>query len=73
MSHSPNCTVTINKVSPSGFGHVAIFEHSARAVVARAPPEILNPSDVDDDGVSFGTPRRQRPLRCWSQYKSMGK
>ena len=37
--------MTINTVSPSGFGHVVIFGRSARAVVARAPPEILDPSD----------------------------
>ena len=40
-------TVAINTVtvSPSGFGHVVILERSARAVVASAPPEILDPSD----------------------------
>ena len=38
------CTVTINTMSSSGFCHVVIFERSARAVVARAPPEILDPS-----------------------------
>ena len=38
-------TVTINTVSPSGFGHVVIFERSARAVVARVPPKILYRSD----------------------------
>ena len=39
-------TVT-NTVSPSGFGHVAIFERNARAVVVRAPPEILDSSDFE--------------------------
>ena len=38
-------TVTLNAVSPSGFGHVVIFERSACAVVARAPPEIRDPND----------------------------
>ena len=35
----------INTVSSSGFGNVVIFERSARAVVARAPPAILDPRD----------------------------
>ena len=47
-------TVTINTVSPSGFGHVVIFERSARAVVARAPPEILDPSDFGSNTKSMG-------------------
>ena len=37
--------MTTNTASPSGFGHVVIFERSVRAVVARAPPEILDPID----------------------------
>ena len=37
--------MTINTMSPSGFGLVVIFERSARAVVAREPPEIVDPSD----------------------------
>ena len=37
--------MTVNTVSSSGFGHVVIFKRSARPVVARAPPEILDPSD----------------------------
>ena len=51
--HKP--TVTINTVSPSGFGHVVIFERSARAVVA--PPEILDPSD-------FGANTKSRAKWC---------
>ena len=47
-------TVTINTVSPSGFGHVVIFERSARAVVARAPPEILDPNDFGANTKSMG-------------------
>ena len=46
--------MTINTVSSSGFGHVIIFERSARAVVARAPPEILDPSDFGSDTKSMG-------------------
>ena len=38
-------TVTVNTVSPSGFGHVVIFERSARAVVEGTPPEIMDPGD----------------------------
>ena len=37
--------MTVNAVSSSGFGHVVIFERSARAVVTRALPEILDPSN----------------------------
>ena len=46
--------MTINTVISSGFGHVVIFERSARAVVARAPPEILDPSDFGDNTKSMG-------------------
>ena len=47
-------TVTINTVISSGFGHVVIFERSARAVVARTPPEILDPSDFGANTKSMG-------------------
>ena len=46
--------MTINTVSSSGFGHVAIFERSARAVVARAPPEIMDPNDFGANAMSMG-------------------
>ena len=48
--------VTINTASPSGFGYVAIFEGSARAVVVRprAPPENLDPSDFGANAKSMG-------------------
>ena len=47
-------TVTINTGSPSEFGHAVIFQRSARAVVARAPPEILVPSDFGANTKSVG-------------------
>ena len=47
-------TVTINTVSPSGFGHVVIFERSTRADMVRAPPEILDPSDFGANTKSMG-------------------
>ena len=47
-------TVTINTVISSGFGHVIIFERSARAVVARALPEILDPCDFGANVKSMG-------------------
>ena len=43
--------MTINTVNPSGFDHVVIFERSARAVVAKAPPEIVDPSDFGANAV----------------------
>ena len=46
--------MTINTVSSSGFGHVVIFERNARAIVARAPPEILDPSDFGANTKSMG-------------------
>ena len=54
MTFLVEVTVTINTVSPSGFGHVVIFERSARVVVASAPPEILDPSDFGANTKSMG-------------------
>ena len=58
-------TVTINTVSSSGFGHVVIFERSVRAVVARAPPEILDPIDFGANAKSMG---RWCVFICFSSY-----
>ena len=58
-------TVTINTVSSSGFGHVVIFERSARAVVLRAPPEILDPSDFGANAKSMG---KWCVFICFSSY-----
>ena len=55
QSNSINITtVTINRVSPSGFDHVIIFERNARGIVARVPPEILDPSDFGASTKSMG-------------------
>ena len=46
--------MTVNTVISSGFGHVVIFERSARAVVAGAPSEILDPNDFGANTKSMG-------------------
>ena len=63
--NDPKSTVTINTVSSSGSGHVVIFERSARAVVARAPKEILDPSDFRANTKSMG---KWCVFICFSSY-----